>query len=68
MASFTVVNRRTGHSRRQPANVRRVDERLAHAMPENNLEPESVLQGGADGGGPSRASYPMAIVLLGNVS
>jgi hypothetical protein len=46
MASFTVPNQRTGHSRLQPADVWRVDKRPPHAVPGNNLALELRPQDG----------------------
>jgi hypothetical protein len=46
MASFTVPNQRTGHSRLQPADVWRVDKRPPHAVPGNSLALELRPQDG----------------------
>jgi hypothetical protein len=63
MAAFTVPNRRTGHSRLQPADVWRVDKRPPHAVPENDLALELHPQDGRTTGA-AHLTPPVSIAVF----
>ena len=63
MASFTIPNQRTGHSRLKPADVWRVDKWPTHAVPGNNLALELRPQDGRTTGA-AHVTPPISIAVF----